>query len=284
MPLNNPKNGPVLITGCSSGVGFAAAKLFRAAGYETFATARDPAALEDLRALGCRVLALDVTDENARRAVVGVIERDHGAVGSLVNNAGYGQYGPLEEIPLDALRRQFETNVFGGFRLSQLVLPAMRSAGRGRIVNVSSVAGRVSSIGGGAYHASKFAIEALTDALRPEVEPFGIDVVNVLPGPIATRFEATLLKTIPDTGPQSPYTYFKQRLAAYMQDFLDPNGLGVMSAETVARVVVKAATAKHPRTRYSVGFIAHLGPIGRALTPDRVVDFMTRRRIPVKKD
>lgn len=284
MPLNNPKNGPVLITGCSSGVGFAAAKLFRAAGYETFATARDPAALEDLRALGCRVLALDVTDENARRSVVGVIERDHGAVGILVNNAGYGQYGPLEEIPLDALRRQFETNVFGGFRLSQLVLPAMRSAGRGRIVNVSSVAGRVSSIGGGAYHASKFAIEALTDALRPEVEPFGIDVVNVLPGPIATRFEATLLKTIPDTGPQSPYAYFKQRLAAYMQDFLDPHGLGVMSAETVARVVVKVATAKHPRTRYSVGFIAHLGPIGRALTPDRVVDFMTRRRIPVKKD
>jgi NAD(P)-dependent dehydrogenase (short-subunit alcohol dehydrogenase family) len=284
MPLNNPKNGPVLITGCSSGVGFAAAKLFRAAGYETFATARDPAALEDLRALGCRVLALDVTDENARRAVVGVIERDHGAVGILVNNAGYGQYGPLEEIPLDALRRQFETNVFGGFRLSQLVLPAMRNARRGRIVNVSSVAGRVSSIGGGAYHASKFAIEALTDALRPEVEPFGIDVVNVLPGPIATRFEATLLKTIPDTGPQSPYAYFKQRLAAYMQDFLDPHGLGVMSAETVARVVVEAATAKHPRTRYSVGFIAHLGPIGRALTPDRVVDFMTRRRIPVKKD
>ena len=284
MPLNNPKNGPVLITGCSSGVGFAAAKLFRAAGYETFATARDPAALEDLRALGCRVLALDVTDENARRAVVDVIERDHGAVGILVNNAGYGQYGPLEEIPLDALRRQFETNVFGGFRLSQLVLPAMRSAGRGRIVNVSSVAGRVSSIGGGAYHASKFAIEALTDALRPEVEPFGIDVVNVLPGPIATRFEATLLKTIPDTGPQSPYAYFKQRLAAYMQDFLDPHGLGVMSAETVARVVVEAATAKHPRTRYSVGFIAHLGPIGRALTPDRVVDFMTRRKIPVKKD
>jgi NAD(P)-dependent dehydrogenase (short-subunit alcohol dehydrogenase family) len=284
MPLNNPKNGPVLITGCSSGVGFAAAKLFRAAGYETFATARDPAALEELRALGCRILALDVTDENARRAVVDVIERDHGAVGILVNNAGYGQYGPLEEIPLDALRRQFETNVFGGLRLSQLVLPAMRNAGRGRIVNVSSVAGRVSSIGGGAYHATKFAIEALTDAMRPEVEPFGIDVVNVLPGPIATRFETTLLKAIPDTGPQSPYAYFKQRLAAYMKDFLDPHGLGVMSAETVARVVVKAATAKRPRTRYSVGFIAHLGPIGRALTPDRVVDFMTRRRIPVEKE
>ncbi len=275
--------GPVLITGCSSGIGHAAAKIFRAAGHETFATARDISTLNDLRAIGCHTLMLDVTDEAARRSVVETIEREFGAIGVLINNAGYGQYGPLEEISLDALRLQFETNVFGGLRLSQLVLPAMRRAGHGRIVNVSSVAGRVSSIGGGAYHATKFAIEALTDALRPEVEPFGIDVVSVLPGPIATRFEATLLKSLPDTGADSPYAYFKQRLAAYMHDFLDPNGFGVMSAETVARAVFKAATAKRPRTRYSVGVIAHLGPIGRALTPDRVVDFMTRRRIPVKR-
>ncbi|CAN5256041.1 oxidoreductase [soil metagenome] len=284
MPSDRPTTGPVLITGCSSGVGFAAAKLFRAAGSETIATARDPDTLEELRGLGCRTFTLDVTDENARRAAVDVVERDHGAVGVLVNNAGYGQYGPLEEISLDRLRLQFETNVFGGLRLSQLVLPAMRRAGYGRIVNVSSVAGRVSSIGGGAYHASKFAIEALTDALRPEVEPFGIDVVNVLPGPIATHFEATLLKSIPDTGAQSPYAYFRQRLAMQMKNFLDPHGFGVMSAETVARVVVKAATAKRPRTRYDVGFIARLGPIGRALTPDRVVDIMTRRKVPVVKD
>ena len=285
MTLARDKNaaGPVLITGCSSGVGRAAAQIFRKAGYETFATARDVSTLDDLRALGCRTLVLDVTDETARRAAVDSIEREFGAVGILVNNAGYGQYGPLEEISLDALRLQFETNVFGGLRLSQLVLPAMRRAGHGRIVNVSSVAGRVSSIGGGAYHASKFAIEALTDALRPEVEPFGIDVVNVLPGPIATHFEATLLKTIPDTGPQSPYAYFKQRLAQRMHSFLDPHRFGVMSAETVARIVFKAATANRPRTRYSVGFIAHLGPIGRALTPDRVVDFMTRRKVPVGK-
>ena len=273
----------VLITGCSSGVGHAAAKIFRGAGYETFATARDIAGLGDLRAIGCRTLALDVTDEAARQSAVETIEREFGAVGVLVNNAGYGQYGPLEEISLDLVRRQFETNVFGGLRLSQLVLPAMRRKHRGRIVNVSSVAGRVSSIGGGAYHATKFAIEALTDALRPEVEPFGIDVVNVLPGPIATRFETKLLRSIPDTGPQSPYAYFKQRLAERMHHFLDPKGFGVMSAETVARAVFKAATATRPRTRYSVGFIAHLGPLGRALTPDRIVDVMTRRKIPVKE-
>lgn len=283
MLLKNPKNGPVLITGCSSGVGFAAAKLFRTAGYDTFATARDPATLDELHGLGCRTLALDVTNEDARRAAVETVEREFGAVGILVNNAGYGQYGPLEEISLDVLRLQFETNVFGGLRLSQLALPAMRNAGRGRIVNVSSVAGRVSSLGGGAYHATKFAIEAMADALRPEVEPFGIDVVNVLPGPIATHFEATLLKSIPDTGAQSPYASFKQRLAERMHNFLDPRRFGVMSAETVARAVFKAATVKRPRTRYSVGVIAHFGPIGRALTPDRVVDVVTRRKVPIEK-
>lgn len=282
-PAADRHAGPALITGCSSGLGQAAAKIFRKADYETFATARDPSTLDDLRALGCRTLTLDVTSEDARRAAVEAVEREFGAVGILVNNAGYGQYGPLEEISLDALRLQFETNVFGALRLSQLALPAMRRAGRGRIVNISSVAGRVSSLGGGAYHATKFAIEALTDALRPEVEPFGVDVVNVLPGPIATRFEATLLKHIPDTGPQSPYAYFKQRLAERMHNFLDPQKFGVMTAEAAARVVFKAATARRPRTRYSVGFIAHLGPIGRALTPDRVVDVVTRRKVSVKK-
>ncbi|MBI3701256.1 MAG: SDR family NAD(P)-dependent oxidoreductase [Afipia sp.] len=275
--------GPVLITGCSSGVGHAAARLFREAGFETFASARDPSTLEDLRALGCRILRLDVTDEAARVAAVNAVEKEFGAVGVLVNNAGYGQYGPLEEISLDALRLQFETNVFGGLRLSQLVLPAMRAKGFGRIVNVSSVAGRVSILGGGAYHSTKFAIEALTDALRPEVEPFGIDVVNVLPGPIATHFEATLLQDIPDTGPDSPYASFKMRLAQRMRDFLNPKHFDVLTADDVAKVIVKAATARRPRTRYNVGMVAKLGYIGRALTPDRVVDFMTRRNVPVIK-
>ncbi len=279
-----PSNtGPVLITGCSTGVGHAVAKLFRAAGFETFATARDPAVLDDLRALGCRTLALNVTDEAARRGAIATVENEFGALGILVNNAGYGQYGPLEEISLDAMRLQFETNVFGGLRLSQLALPAMRRKGFGRIVNVSSVAGRVSVLGGGPYHATKFAMEALADAMRPEVKPFGIDVVNVLPGPIATHFEATLLNTIPDTGPDSSYAYFKTRLAKRMRQFLDPSAFGVMSAETVARVILTAATAQHPRSRYDVGIIAKLGYIGRAMTPDRVVDFMTGKAIPVKR-
>jgi NAD(P)-dependent dehydrogenase (short-subunit alcohol dehydrogenase family) len=237
--------------------------------------------LEELDAAGCRLLALDVTNEAARRAAVTAVEAQFGAVGVLVNNAGYGQYGPIEEISLDRMRRQFETNVFGGVRLSQLALPAMRRAGRGRIINVGSVAGRVSVLGGGAYHASKFAIEALADALRPEVEPFGVKVINVLPGPIATRFETTLLQSIPDTGEGSPYALFKDHLAAWMHGFLKPGGFGVMTAETVAAVIVKAATVTRPRPRYNVGVIARTGPIGRALTPDGIVDFFTRKMIPV---
>lgn len=267
---------PVLITGCSTGVGRAAAIMFQAAGFVTFATARNPATLEELRAAGCRTLALDVTDEVSRQAAVETIERQFGSIGILVNNAGYGQYGPLEEISLEAMRRQFETNVFGAMRLSQLVLPGMRRAGRGRIITVSSVAGRVSIIGGGVYHASKFALEALADALRPEVEPFGIDVVNVLPGPIATQFETTLLRTIPNSDAGSAYRPFKKNLARRMHRFLTPGGFGVMTAEHVARVVFKASTVSRPRPRYSVGFIAKLGPFGRALVPDRLVDRVTR--------
>jgi NAD(P)-dependent dehydrogenase (short-subunit alcohol dehydrogenase family) len=276
--------GPVLITGCSTGVGHAAALAFRAAGFETFATARDPAPLEDLRRAGCHTLPLDVTDEDARQAVVGTIQAQFGAVGVLVNNAGYGQYGPIEEVTLERMRLQFETNVFGGLRLTQLVLPAMRHRRRGRIITVSSVAGRTSILGGGAYHASKFALEALADSLRPEVEGFGIDVINVLPGPIATQFEQTLLNSIPDTGPDSPYFYFKQHLARRMRAFLKPGGLGVMTAEKVASVIVKAASVKRPRSRYRVGIIANLGPIGRALTADRLVDFITMQEISNHKD
>ncbi len=279
--MNVSDIGPVLITGRSSGVGRAAAIAFRNAGFETFATARNPAALESLRAIGCRTLALDVTDELSRIAAVEAVERQFGSVGILVNNAGYGQYGPMEEITLDDMRRQFETNVFGGLRLSQLVLPGMRRAGNGRIVNVSSVAGRVSVMGGGAYHAAKYALEAIADALRPEVEPFGVDVVNVLPGPIATQFEATLIKSIPSAGDGS-YALFKKNIARRMHAFLAPGGFGVMTADHVAKVVFEAATASRPRTRYNVGLIAKFGPVGRALAPDRLVDAVTRFVIPNK--
>ena len=273
-------SGPVLITGCSTGLGHASAMAFREAGYVTVATARNVAALDSLSALGCIALPLDVTEEASRRAAVDEIERRYGSVGILVNNAGYGQYGPLEEIPPEALQHAFATNVFGLLRMAQLVLPGMRRASRGRIVNISSLAGRVTAQGGGVYHMTKFAVEALADALRPEVKPFGIDVVNVLPGPFVSAYRDKVLASIPDTGPDGPYTVYKRSVGQYMLNFLKPGGFGVMSAEHVARTVFKAATVTRPRTRYNVGFWANFGPLGRAIVTDRMVDAVTSREIP----
>jgi NAD(P)-dependent dehydrogenase (short-subunit alcohol dehydrogenase family) len=263
---------PVLITGCSSGLGHAAARAFRAAGIATIATARREEELADLRALGCDTLRLDVTDEASRQAAVEAAQRRHGRIGVLINNAGYGQYGPLEEIPLDAVRCAFETNVFGMLRMAQLVLPGMRAAGRGRIVNVGSIAGRVTVQGGGVYHMTKHAVEALADALRPEVEPFGIDVVNVLPGPFVSSYRDKIVASIPENGSDGPYALYKRSVAKYMLGFLKPGRSGVMSAEQVAQVVLEAATARRPRTRYAVGLYARLGPLGRALAPDRLFE------------
>jgi NAD(P)-dependent dehydrogenase (short-subunit alcohol dehydrogenase family) len=273
--------GPVLITGCSSGLGDASARAFQAAGHLTIATARSVESLASLKALGCKTLPLDVSDEASRRAAIEEVEKRFGPVGVLVNNAGYGQYGPLEEISPELLHRVFETNVFGLLRMAQLVLPGMRRAGRGRIVNISSVAGRVTTQGGGAYHMTKYAVEAIADALRPEVRPFGIDVVNVLPGPFLSHYRDTAVASIPDTGPDSPYTVFKHNIGRYMLHFLQPGRFGMMTAEHVARAVFKAGTAARPRPRYNVGFWAKFGPIGRALAPDRVVDAYMTSKIPV---
>jgi NAD(P)-dependent dehydrogenase (short-subunit alcohol dehydrogenase family) len=266
------KSNIVLVTGCSSGLGRSTALAFQNAGWRTVATARNPRDIADLQAHGCETLALDVTDEDSRRTAIGVIEQRYGPVGVLVNNAGAGQYGPLEEVPLEHIRQTFEINVFGLLRLSQLVLPGMRTQGRGRIINVSSLAGRVSAAGGGVYHMTKFAVEAMADAMRPEVKPFGIDVINILPGPFDSPYRDKVQTSIPDTGAHSPYAFYKRSLAKYLLDFHEPGRFGVMSCERVSRVIFKAATTRRPRTRYSVGFYARLGPIGRALAPDRVVD------------
>jgi NAD(P)-dependent dehydrogenase (short-subunit alcohol dehydrogenase family) len=276
------KTSPVLITGCSSGLGQATAVLFQKAGYLTIATARDTSKLAPLVALGCEALQLDVTDEASRQAAIAEAERRHGSIGVLVNNAGYGQYGPLEEISPDALQRAFDTNVFGLLRMSQLVMPGMRSAGRGRgrIVNISSLAGRVTAQGGGVYHMTKYAVEAIADAMRPELKPFGVDLVSVLPGPFVSPYRDKVIASIPDTGAASPYRDYKRNIGTYMLHFLDPKTFGTMPVEKVARVVLKAATTERPRTRYNVGFWANFGPVGRYLSGDRVVDWWMSKEIP----
>ena len=188
--------GAVLITGCSSGIGRATALDLARSNRPVYATARRLDTLTELERAGCRILPLDVTDDESMRAAVGVVESECGAVGALVNNAGYAVYGPVEQVPIDDVRRQFETNVFGLARLTQLVLPAMRARRSGTIVNVSSMGGRVTLPGGAFYHASKYALEAISNALRFEVAPFGIAVVVVEPGPVDTPWNDIAMQSL----------------------------------------------------------------------------------------
>src|SRR5262249_26329628 len=197
-------SAPILITGCSTGIGRALATRLGRAGYPVYATARRLESIAGLERDGCRLLALDVTDEESMAAAVRVVGEEYGAVWGLVTNAGYGELGPVEEVPMARVRRQFETNVFGLARMCQLVLPGMRAAGRGRIVNVGSMGGRVTFPGSGYYHASKYAVEAITDALRYEVRPFGVAVSLVEPGPVRTAFGATALTGLAESAAPGP--------------------------------------------------------------------------------
>src|SRR3981189_3503833 len=187
MPTDSASKA-VLITGCSSGIGRATAQHLAARGWTVYASARRPESIADLEAAGCKLLALEVNEEASMVGAVRQVEDAEGAVGVLVNNAGYSQSGPVEEIPLDDVRRQFETNVFGLVRLCQLALPGMRRQGWGKIVNVSSMGGKLVFPGGGFYHGTKFAVEAISDALRWEVRGFGVDVVLIGPGQTNTEF------------------------------------------------------------------------------------------------
>ncbi|MGN9807363.1 oxidoreductase [Micromonospora sp. L32] len=267
----------VLITGTSSGIGRATVRhLARRPEFTVYATARKVEAIADLADSGARLLPLDVTDEESMRAAVAAVEAAHGQVDVLVNNAGYGEYGPIEQAPLDRVRAQFETNVFGLSRLTQLVLPGMRRAGRGRIVNVSSMGGRLVFPGGGYYHASKYAVEAISDALRQEVRPFGIDVVVVEPGLIRTGFGAVAAKSLGAGGdPAGPYrTMVASVDAAMAKSYANP--MLAATPETAARVIERAVTARRPRTRYLVTAAAWAMVHTRRLLGARVFDTVAR--------
>jgi NAD(P)-dependent dehydrogenase (short-subunit alcohol dehydrogenase family) len=280
--------GAVLITGCSSGIGHETARHLQTGGWTVYATARRPEALADLAEAGCRTLVLDVTDETSMRAAVDEVEAAEGQVGALVNNAGYSQSGAVETLPMDRIRAQFETNVFGLVRMCQLVLPEMRRAGKGRIVNVSSMGGKLVFPGGGAYHATKFAVEAFSDALRWEVRDFGIDVSVIEPGLITTRFGETAAGSISGTeeaeaaDADDPYARFNAAVGATTQGIYESGPLARLGGgpETVARAIEKAITARRPRTRYKVTASARLALAQRKLVTDRAWDAMMRTQFP----
>jgi NAD(P)-dependent dehydrogenase (short-subunit alcohol dehydrogenase family) len=264
-----------LITGASGGIGGETAKLLAIEGWTVYAGARKPDDLAELARQGLQSLALDVTDDASMRAAVATILSETGRLDLLVNNAGHGLYGPLEELAMDDLRRQFETNVIGLVRMTQLVLPAMRRQGAGRIVNIGSVGGVVTTPMGSAYHATKFALEAISDVLRVEVAPFGIDVILVQPTGVRTGFFEKILDSMPKTGPGSPYAAQKESFATAMAAV--EHSAGVLTPEAVARVIVRAAADQRPRTRYKAGASAYALIAARRLLPDRAWDALMRR-------
>ena len=264
----------VLITGCSSGIGRATAEHLAQKGWTVYATARHVGAISPLGERGCRLLPLDVTDEGSMRHAVGEVERAEGAVGVLINNAGYSQSGAVESVPMEKVRRQFETNVFGLTRMCQLVLPGMRRQGFGRIVNLSSMGGKLTFPGGGFYHATKHAVEAISDALRFEVRGFGVEVVVIEPGLIRTGFAQTAVGSMGDATGGGPYAGFEAGVARTTRQNYETGPLAKLGGdpETVADTIERAISAERPRTRYTITPSARLLIGTRRLLPDRAWD------------
>ncbi len=274
----------VLITGCSTGIGRATAERLASNGWKVYATARDVGKIASLVDHGCELLPLDVTDEASMRAAVEEVERREGAVGVLVNNAGYSQSGAVEEVPMEKVRRQFETNVFGLVRVCQLALPGMRRQGWGRIVNISSMGGKFTFPGGGYYHATKHAVESISDALRFEVAGFGVKVAIIEPGIIQTSFADTATDSMDPASDTAgnPYAGFTAVVAKTTKDNYERGPILKLGGgpETVAAAIERAITAERPRTRYAVTPSAHLFMGLRRLLPDRAWDAMVRSVYP----
>ncbi|HTD58425.1 MAG TPA: SDR family NAD(P)-dependent oxidoreductase, partial [Solirubrobacteraceae bacterium] len=259
-------------------------------GWRVYASARRLESIEPLRDAGCELLQLDVTDEQSMRMAVETIEREHGAVGVLVNNAGYSQGGPIEQVPLEAVRRQFETNVFGLIALTQLVLPGMRSQHWGKVVNVGSMGGKLTLPGGGLYHATKHSLEAISDALRFEVRGFGVDVVLIEPGLITTEFGKTAVATVNEADSagetsgrdgRDPYKEFNVKLAAMTAGVYEGpmRHLGG-GPDVVAKAIEKAISRRRAPSRMLLTPSAHLTVLQRKLLPDRLWDAMLRTQMP----
>ena len=284
-PMAEPSKA-VLITGCSSGIGRASALRLARSGWTVYATARRPESIAELADAGCHTLALDVTDEDSMRAAVASVEQAEGAVGVLINNAGYSQSGAIETVPMEAVRRQFETNVFGVVRLTQLVLGKMRAQRWGKIVNVGSMGGLLSFPGAGHYHATKHALEAISDALRFELRGFGIDVILLEPGLITTEFGETASASMTDaSGAQDdPYAHFNAAVATVTTGAYEgPMSKLGAGPDRVAKVIERAITRRRPPARITITASAKLSIVTRRLLSDRAWDAAMRAQFPQPK-
>ena len=259
-----------LVTGASSGIGKATVEALLAAGATVYAAARRVERMSDLEELGAKVLRLDVTDPASIQEALAQVLAQDGGVDILVNNAGYGSYGAVEDVPLEEARRQFEVNVFGLAELTRAALPGMREKGYGRVVNISSMGGKIYTPLGAWYHATKHALEGLSDSMRFELRPFGVDVIIVQPGIIRSEWGGIARESALRFSGETAYGDMTRKVTDVMEGAYTPRSSS--PPEVVAQTVLRAATARRPRTRYATGKMARLLMTTRALLPDRIFD------------
>jgi NAD(P)-dependent dehydrogenase (short-subunit alcohol dehydrogenase family) len=272
-------NKVALVTGGSSGIGEATALRLQELGYTTYAAARRVERMEHLTTSGIRPLAMDVTDDESMQSGVEQVLAEESRIDVLVNAAGYGSYGALEDVPLSEARNQVEVNLFGAARLTQLVLPRMRDQRSGTIVNITSMGGKIYTPLGAWYHATKHALEALSDCLRMELKSFGIDVVVIEPGGIRTEWPgiaAEKVRAVSGTGPYAPQ-------GNAVADSLASESTRRRSSppELIAKTIGKAVTARRPKTRYAAGYGAKPMIFLHDVLPDRAFDAFIRRAVRV---
>jgi NAD(P)-dependent dehydrogenase (short-subunit alcohol dehydrogenase family) len=267
----------VLVTGASSGIGKATTQKLIQDGYCVYASARSLDRLKPLASGGARILELDVTEDESMKLGVDRIIHECGRLDILINNAGYGSYGALEDIPIEEARHQFEVNVFGLGRLTQLALPYMRDQSFGKIINITSIGGKIYEPLGSWYHASKFAVEGLSDCLRLELQPFGIDVIIVEPGPIRTEWGSIAIEKLMQRSGHTAYAKAAQTGAKLLAISNDKKVAS--DPEVIAFTISKALKAKRPKARYVAGTGAQFLVTVRKFASDGMMDSLMRLMI-----
>ena len=273
--MNSMKsNKVILLTGASSGIGYDTAVALAQQGHKVYAAARRVERMEPLRQYGIVPLKMDVTDEASMQEGVKTLLDAEGRIDVLINNAGYGYFGAVENVPMDDARNQLEVNVFGLARLCQLVLPTMRAQHSGRIINTASVAGRSVFYYGGWYHVSKYAVESLSDAMRMELKPFGIDVVIIEPGAIKTNWGIIAADHLIESSKGTAYEQTGTMMANNLRNMYLSNTIS--DPAVVRKAIVRAVNARRPCTRYRIGRMANAIVFFHWLLPTRWWDAFLR--------
>lgn len=266
----------ILITGASSGMGKVFAEDLAKEGYIVYGAARRTDLLQELEKKGVKTIALDVTNDESMQNCVQQILKQEGKIDVLINNAGYGSYGTIEDVPMEEAKRQFEVNVFGLARMTQLVLPSMRKQKSGTIINISSIGGKIATPFGAWYHASKFAVEGMSDSLRTEVKPFGINVVVIEPGGVKSEWAEIAYDNLIKTTQHTAYSEMANKFKKAFETTISKNA----EPQVISRLISKAVASKKPKTRYSGGYMAKPALFFRRWFGDRTMDKILLSQLP----